>query len=100
MSMPIFRSRIEHLPSYRRGDLSGRLDFVVVFQTLEIERLSTEIEALRVMLRDAERQISNSLSYEVQIRELTENCHQLEQQQGEYQHQVEQMSLACNALYG
>lgn len=36
----------------------------------------------------------------MQIRELTENCHLLEQQQAEYQHQVEQMSLACNALYG
>ena len=63
MSVRLCRSRIEHLPSYQRRDLSGRLDFVVVFQTLEIERLSTEIEALRVMLRDAERQIRNSLSY-------------------------------------
>lgn len=61
--MGLCRSRIEHLPSYQKRDLSGKLDFVVVFQTLEIERLSTEIEALRVMLRDAERQIRNSLSY-------------------------------------
>jgi hypothetical protein len=30
------------------------------------------------MLKDADRQIRNYLNYEVQIKELTENCHQLE----------------------
>lgn len=93
------KSRIEHLPSHRRESLSGKLQFVVVFQTIEIERLSLEIESLRVMLKDADRQIHNYLNYEVQIKELTENCHQLEEQRAHYQTQVEQMSLACNSLY-
>lgn len=59
----IRKSRIEHLPSYRRENLSGKLQFVVVFQTIEIERLSLEIESLRVMLKDADRQIHNYLNY-------------------------------------
>jgi uncharacterized coiled-coil protein SlyX len=54
--------------------MSNRLNFVVVFQTIEIERLSNEVEALRVALKDAERQNFNIQNYEVQIRELTEKC--------------------------
>jgi chromosome segregation ATPase len=72
---------------------------VVVFQTIEIERLSLEIESLRVVLKDSQRQVSNYLNYEVQIKELTENCHQLEEQRVNYQNQAEKMSLACNSLY-
>ena len=72
---------------------------MVVFQTIEIERLSNEIESLRVQLKDSERQINNYLNYEVQIKELTENCHLLEEQRLNYQDQAEQMSLACNKLY-
>lgn len=34
------RSRIEHLPSYHKTDLSHKPHFVIVFQTIEIERLS------------------------------------------------------------
>ncbi len=54
--------------------MSARVNFVVVFQTIEIERLSNEVEALRVALKDAERQNFNVKNYEVQIRELTEKC--------------------------
>lgn len=60
-----------NLPNYKKDTLDGRLDFVVVFQTIEIERLSLEIESLRVRLADRERQIFNYKNYEVQIRELT-----------------------------
>jgi SMC interacting uncharacterized protein involved in chromosome segregation len=35
----------------------------------------------------------------VQIKELTENCHMLEEQRVNYQNQVEQMSLGCNSLF-
>ncbi len=66
---------------------------------MEIERLSLEIESLRVKLKDADRQIRNYLNYEVQIKELTENCHMLEEQRVNYQNQVEQMSLGCNSLF-
>lgn len=41
-----------NLPNYRKDTLDSRLDFVVVFQTIEIERLSVEIESLRVRLAD------------------------------------------------
>lgn len=30
------KSRIQNLPSYRKEDLSSRIPFVVVFQTIEI----------------------------------------------------------------
>jgi len=39
------------------------MDFVVVFQSIEVERLSNEVEALRVALKDAERQNSNFQNY-------------------------------------
>jgi uncharacterized coiled-coil protein SlyX len=56
------------------------LNFVVVFQAIEIERLSVEIETLRVKIKDFERQLGNYENYEVQIRELTEKCHSYELQ--------------------
>jgi hypothetical protein len=40
----------------------------VVFQTIEIERLSNEVELLRVKLKEADRQLINAQNYEVQIR--------------------------------
>jgi hypothetical protein len=52
-----------NLPSHKRETLECRLDFVVVFQTIEIERLSVEIETLRVRLLDSERQIFNYKNY-------------------------------------
>lgn len=57
-----------NLPNYKKETLECRLDFVVVFQTIEIERLSVEIESLRVRLADSERQIFNYKNYEVQIK--------------------------------
>ena len=50
------------------------MQFIVVFQTIEIERLSQEIEVLRVKIKEYERQLFNYSNYEVQIRELTEKC--------------------------
>ena len=47
------------------------MQFIVVFQTIEIERLSQEIEVLRVKLKEYERQLFNAANHEVQIRELT-----------------------------
>ena len=63
-----------NLPNYKKETLECRLDFVVVFQTIEIERLSLPIEPPTVRLLDSERQIFNYKNYEVQIRELTERC--------------------------
>jgi hypothetical protein len=40
----------------------------VVFQTIEIERLSQEVEVLRVRIKEYERQLFNAQNYEVQIR--------------------------------
>lgn len=57
----------------------------MVFQTIELERLSLEIEALRVSLKDRERQLINYENYEVQIAELTEQCLNTEGQRDHYQ---------------
>jgi hypothetical protein len=56
----------------------------VVFQTIEIERLSNEIELLRVKLKEAERQLFNAANYEVQIKELTEKLFNYENQLDDY----------------
>lgn len=45
---------------------------MVVFQGIEIERLSTEVEWSRVRIKELERQSFTSDNYEVQIRELTD----------------------------
>lgn len=37
------KSRIQNLPGYRKENLGDKLNFVVVFQAIEIERLSMEI---------------------------------------------------------
>jgi len=56
------------------------VSFIVVFQTIEIERLSNEIELLRVKLKEAERQLFNAANYEIQIKELTEKVFNYENQ--------------------
>lgn len=86
------RSKISNLPSYKKSDLSDRLPFVVVFQTIEIERLSEEIETLRVELKDCQRQAFNCQSYEVQIRELTDQCYNYDQELSEYKEEVEKLN--------
>jgi uncharacterized coiled-coil protein SlyX len=63
-----YRSRIQNLPNYKKSNLGDSINFVVVFQTIEIERLSNEIEVLRVRLKEAERQLFNAANYEVQIK--------------------------------
>lgn len=75
------------------------MPFVVVFQSIEIERLSEEVEALRVALKDAERQQFNLQNYEVQIRELTEKCHVYEMEREEYREEVEKLNIICEKLY-
>lgn len=62
------KSRIQNLPNYKKTNLGENLQFIVVFQTIEIERLSQEIEVLRVRLKEYERQLFNASNYEVQIR--------------------------------
>lgn len=37
------KSRIQNLPNYRKTNLGDNIQFIVVFQTIEIERLSNEI---------------------------------------------------------
>lgn len=39
----MWRSRIQNLPNYRKTNLGDNIQFIVVFQTIEIERLSNEI---------------------------------------------------------
>ena len=72
---------------------------MVVFQGIEIERLSLEVEALRVQLKDAERQKFNSGNFEVQIRELTEKCFSLEVEREEYREEIEKMNMISQQLY-
>ena len=76
----IIRSRIQNLPNYKKTNLGDNIQFIVVFQTIEIERLSSEIEVLRVKLKEYERQLFNASNYEVQIRELTEKCFAMERE--------------------
>lgn len=37
------KSQIQNLPNYRKINLSENIQFIVVFQTIEIERLSNEV---------------------------------------------------------
>jgi len=68
------------LPNYKKSNLGENVSFIVVFQTIEIERLSNEIELLRVKLKEAERQLFNAANYEIQIKELTEKVFNYENQ--------------------
>jgi uncharacterized coiled-coil protein SlyX len=58
-----YRSRIQNLPNYKKTNLGDNINFIVVFQTIEIERLSNEVELLRVKFKEAERQLFNAQSY-------------------------------------
>lgn len=88
-----------NLPNYKKLTLTDNLPFVVVFQTIEIERLSNEIESNRVKIKDFERQIFNAQNYEVQIRELTEKCFAYEMEREKYQEENEKLNLICHQLY-
>jgi hypothetical protein len=37
------KSRIQNLPNYKKSSLGDNINFIVVFQTIEIERLSREV---------------------------------------------------------
>ncbi len=50
----------------------------MVFQTIEIERLTYEIELSNAKMRERQDVVINAGSYEVQIRELTEKCNKIE----------------------
>ena len=67
-------STIANLPNYKKRDLSDNPMFTLIFQAIEIERLTTEVEVLRMKEKQYERDKFNSQNYEVQIRELTEKC--------------------------
>jgi hypothetical protein len=51
------RSHIQNLPNYKKTNLCDNIQFIVVFRTIEIERLSQEIEVLRMKLKEYERQL-------------------------------------------
>lgn len=93
------KSRIQNLPNYKKTNLGDNLPFVVVFQTIEIERLSAEIESNRIKIKEFERQIFNAQNYEVQIRELTEKCFSLENERSKYAEETEKLNLICHQLY-
>ena len=93
------KSRIQNLPNYRKTNLGDNLPFVVVFQTIEIERLSAEIESNRIKIKEFERQIFNAQNYEVQIRELTEKCFSLENERSKYAEETEKLNMICHQLY-
>lgn len=93
------RSRIQNLPNYKKTNLGENLQFIVVFQTIEIERLSQEIEVLRVRIKEYERQLFNASNYEVQIRELTEKCFAQEKEIYEYREEYEKLNKICETLY-
>lgn len=46
------KSRIQNLPNYKKTSLGDNVSFIVVFQTIEIERLSREVELLRMKIRE------------------------------------------------
>lgn len=52
-----------HLPMHKKIDLAGKIDMVVVFQAIEIDRLSNEIECLRITLKDSEWELRNYENY-------------------------------------
>lgn len=72
---------------------------MVVFQTIEIERLSWEIEKQRVNLLDLQRQHANCYNYEVQIRELTERIHQLECERERHEQRCAEKDELCERIY-
>lgn len=79
--------------------MGNNLPFVTVFQTIEIERLSEEVETQRVRLKEFERQIFNAENFEVQIKELTDKCAQSEDEIGEYRDELDKMNKICETLY-
>jgi hypothetical protein len=46
------KSRIQNLPNYKKSSLGDNISFIVVFQTIEIERLSREVELLRMKIKE------------------------------------------------
>lgn len=79
--------------------LGDNLPMVVVFQTIEIQRLSTEVESLRIKIKDFERQIFNAQNYEVQIRQLTEKLFSYEHEKETYISEIEKLNVICHQLY-
>ena len=59
----IIRSKIQNLPNHKKNPLGDNLPFVVVFQGIEIERLTNDIESLKTKLKDYEDKIFNASNY-------------------------------------
>lgn len=54
---------------------------------------------MRVALKDSERQAFNCQSYEVQIRELTDQCHDYDIEVMEYKEEIEKLNMISQKLY-
>ena len=93
------KSKIMNLPNFKKVNLAENMPFAVVFQSIEIERLSTEIESNRVKIKDFERQIFNAQNYEVQIRELTEKCYGIEMERVRALEEIEKLNMISQQLY-
>lgn len=50
-------------------------------------------------LKDSERQAFNCQSYEVQIRELSDQCHSYDQELSEYKEEIEKLNDIAQQLY-
>lgn len=72
----------------------------MVFQAIEIERLSHEVEWSRVHIKELERLNFNNQNYEVQIRELTDRIYAFERGKVLYIEENEKMNMICQQLYG
>ena len=46
------KSKIQNLPSSKKVNLGENMPFVIIFQGIEIERLSTEVESNRIRIKD------------------------------------------------
>ena len=83
-------SRLAHSPSDNHADLTSEPKMLIIFQAIEIERLTTEIDLLRGKLKGKEGKVLNAGSYEVQIRELMEKCNKLDDEKYSYREELAQ----------
>lgn len=72
--------------------MTERADFVLVFQCIEIHRLSKEVELLRTTLADRESQAFIGSNYEVQIKELSERCFNADQEVARLREELDKLN--------
>jgi hypothetical protein len=73
----LMTSRIAHLPGDNHPDLTSEPRMLLVFQAIEIERLTAEVDLLNAKLKERSDRVINAGSYEVQIKELVDKCNRL-----------------------